>query len=582
LLALAGCMFGVRKCLARRAMRFTSVLLCLLALPGISAPSRAAIIPFTEEFSTGTQNWKNVANADVNHVLSGGVGGVGDGYISVLRTFTANPNSAQTIFRAHDQFNSSNDAFVGDWLAAGVTRFSFWVRHNAASDLTFGTRFATSANSPGANGIGIPTAAPNVWTMIEIPISSANIIAEPPSTFDAVFGLIGNLQISARPGNNLSVPITFDLDRVSIVPEPSTCGLACITGAFGMLILRRRHSYSVLPIGLLAVATSFAPATSTFADTRKCPSESLLTPLPEPLTSFGAASHRGWLYVYGGHVGKTHEHSRDNVRGSFRRQSLSGGDWEELQPGPAVQSPVLVAHENYLYRIGGLTARNAPQDPSDLHSIDAVARFEPGAEDWTPLPSLPEPRSSHDAVVLRDRIYVAGGWQHHGEEGNADWHDSLLELDLSVKEPTRLTWRKLTTTPFKRRAFAMATYNGRVYCLGGMTPDTAFSRRVDIYNPQSDEWSRGPNLPESEMNGFGASAFEIEAQLYVSSLSDKLYRLSEDTSAWQQVAILQQPRFFHRIVPGRNKCVLLIGGADRNSHLDSIIAIRPNLRDRSY
>jgi hypothetical protein len=579
LLALAGVIFATHRCMLGRVIRIRLVLLALFTLLVISASTHAAVIPFTEDFSTGTASWKNASNADVTYAPSGGPGGASDGYISVQRTFTANPNSAQTIFRGQDQFDSSGDAFVGNWLAAGITRFSYWVRHNAASDLTFGTRFATSANSPGANGIGTPiNAPPNVWTMVEIPISPADISPEPPSTFNAVFGSIGNLQISVRPGNNLNTQIAFDLDRVTIVPEPATYGMLCLAAAVGMLIARYRRSNSIMPIAVLTAAISFAQAFPAFADTNSEPT-SVLTPLPEPLTSFGAASHRGWLYVYGGHVGETHEHSRDNVRGSFRRQSLSGGKWEELPPGPAVQSPALVAHGNYLYLIGGLTARNAPQDPSDLHSIDSVARYEPDAGMWKPLPSLPEPRSSHDAVILGDCIYVAGGWKHHGEEGNADWHDSLLVLDLSVNDPAGLKWRKLSTTPFKRRAFAMATHNGRVYCLGGMTPDTAFSGRVDIYDPQNDTWSRGPSLPESEMNGFGASAFGIDGRLYVSSLSDKLLCLAEDENDWQPVASIQQPRFFHRIVPGNKNFVLLIGGADRDSHLDSITAIRSGRRD---
>jgi hypothetical protein len=378
----------------------------------------------------------------------------------------------------------------------------------------------------------------------------------------------------------LNVPLTFDLDRVTIVPEPATLGW-CVAAGLGMLFVRRRFSRRPLLIALLVGAASFAPMADTFAETNR-ETEGAFTPLPEPLASFGAASHRGWLYVYGGHVGKQHEHSRDNVRGTFRRQPLSGGKWEELPAGPPVQSAALVAHGDFLYRIGGLTARNAPAEASDLQSIDSVARYKPEAGLWEPVASLPEPRSSHDAVVLRDRIYVAGGWKHHGEEGDADWHDSLLVLDVSVKNNAELQWKVLTTTPFKRRAFALATHNGHVYCLGGMTPDTAFSRQVDIYDPQCNQWSRGTDLPESEMNGFGASAFEVEGRLYVSSLSDKLLCLSEDGHEWQPVAELKQPRFFHRIVPGSKSCVLLIGGADHDSHLDSIIAIRPTQRDQAF
>ena len=268
LLGMAGCTLAASALAARRGARFNGVLLALLAVLGIPAPTNAAVIPFTEDFSTGTANWKNSANADATYVPSGGVGGVSDGYISVQRTFTANPTSAQTIFRGQDQFNSSSDAFVGNWLAAGVTHFSFWVRHNAASDLTFGTRFATSANSPGANGLGSPTAAPpNVWTMVEIPVSPAVITPEPPSSFDVIFGSIGNLQISARPGNNLNVPLTFDLDRVTIVPEPATLGLWCIAAGFGILFVRRRFSPRPLLVALLVGATSFAPAAVTFAET---------------------------------------------------------------------------------------------------------------------------------------------------------------------------------------------------------------------------------------------------------------------------------------------------------------------------
>ncbi len=216
-----------------------------LALALLGQHSALAVtVPFTEDYSTNDADWKDVANGNVDYFAAGGIGG--SGYISTVRTFTANPTTAQTVFRAHDSFDSSGDAFVGNWQSAGVTEFSHWIRHDAATELSFSTRFATSANSPGANAVsslGL-IAQPNVWTEIVIPISPAAIAPEgPPSVFDDVFQNLGNLQVTARPTDdgNLNTPIRFDLDRVSIVPEPTSSAL--LAGAALVLAgYRRRRS----------------------------------------------------------------------------------------------------------------------------------------------------------------------------------------------------------------------------------------------------------------------------------------------------------------------------------------------------
>src|SRR5262245_33893211 len=102
--------------------------------------------------------------------------------------------------------------------------------------------------------------------------------------------------------------------------------------------------------------------------------------LPEAIASFGAAQVGPWVYVFGGHVGKQHEHSTDNVVGSFRRVNLDTNAWEELPSGPPLQGTALVAaSDGSVYRIGGLAARNAPGAAEDLHSTASVQRFDPKA-----------------------------------------------------------------------------------------------------------------------------------------------------------------------------------------------------------
>jgi hypothetical protein len=86
-------------------------------------------------------------------------------------------------------------------------------------------------------------------------------------------------------------------------------------------------------------------------------------PLPQAVSSFGAAVSDGWLYVYGGHCAKTHNYSTEAVLGTFYRVSLSSpGAWQKLPDGPPVQGLALVAHGDKIYRIGGMQPRNKPGD----------------------------------------------------------------------------------------------------------------------------------------------------------------------------------------------------------------------------
>jgi streptogramin lyase len=45
----------------------------------------------------------------------------------------------------------------------------------------------------------------------------------------------------------------------------------------------------------------------------------------------------------------------------------------------------------------------------------ACARFDPATKSWEELPPLPEPRSSHDVVVIDNQVIVVGGWALDGK-----------------------------------------------------------------------------------------------------------------------------------------------------------------------
>src|SRR5262249_30844173 len=147
-----------------------------------------------------------------------------------------------------------------------------------------------------------------------------------------------------------------------------------------------------------------------------------LAPLPETVTSFGAVTADGWLYAFGGHKGERHEYSAEMVSGSFHRLRLADGrSWEALASAAPGQGQPLVAHRGFIYRIGGMAARNHEGEKQDLFSMTLAQRFDPRRGQWEDIAALPAPRSSHDAVVLNDKLYVAGGWQLTGGTNKPVW-----------------------------------------------------------------------------------------------------------------------------------------------------------------
>jgi hypothetical protein len=325
---------------------------------------------------------------------------------------------------------------------------------------------------------------------------------------------------------------------------------------------------ALLGLTLATIAATWSAAEPAVISPTPEQTAGVLPPLPEPLASFGAAVADGWLYVYGGHIGEEHEHSAANLSPHFRRIQLDGRrQWQELPMQTHLQGLPLVAHSGKIYRIGGLNNRNATKvDVEDPHSTDEFAAYDPDTNQWAALVPLPTARSSHNAVVIGDRLYVVGGWKLEGKSPSA-WQIDALVYDF---KDVKAGWQKLPTPAFKRRALAAGVWKGKLVAIGGIDEKGKPSLRVDVFDPQSAAWSQGPKLPGTGMAGFGASACTLDGNLYVSGLRGILYRLNLTGSAWEKAGKLETPRFFHQLVPGSNESSLAVGGASINGHVATI------------
>ncbi|MEO1617205.1 MAG: hypothetical protein AAFV88_15245 [Planctomycetota bacterium] len=306
--------------------------------------------------------------------------------------------------------------------------------------------------------------------------------------------------------------------------------------------------------------------------------DSGLAELPEEVTSFGAAIAGETLYVYGGHTGGAHSYSTKEQSNRLWSLDLKDDDaaWTKVSTDDRLQGLAMVAYGNDLIRIGGFTAMNDAGEEQDLQSQSRVARFDAASKTWSDLAPLPEPRSSTDAAVLGDRVYVFGGWKLHSDSDETTWHQTAYSLDLSSNDAK---WEALPEAPFQRRALSVAAFDGKLYAIGGMQSRGGPTTKVSVYDPETQSWAEAPALPGEGMTGFGSAAFALndgpKTGLYVSTYDGGVHRLTAGADAWETVAEIEPARFFHRMVPWKG-VLLVIGGANMESgkftHIDRVQA----------
>jgi len=214
------------------------IAVCSLAtLVGTSISAAGPTVPFTEAFTQSSSNWYNGSGvAPVGWTAGGGPDG--SPFASTAFSFADSaPNSTPILFRAQDEFGSSDGAFVGDWVTAGVIGLNASVRHDAGVPLNFFVRFAGPANFPGANHVFVIPVPSGTWTDLSATLPNPNLVFEGPFTYNQVFGNVGHVQIGVSTPAGLAGAVgtfTFDLDNVGIVPEPASLALlgigACVIG----------------------------------------------------------------------------------------------------------------------------------------------------------------------------------------------------------------------------------------------------------------------------------------------------------------------------------------------------------------
>lgn len=319
-----------------------------------------------------------------------------------------------------------------------------------------------------------------------------------------------------------------------------------------------------LAFGLSATAHAEQPVVNQGTDgpaQAKASDEVKLPVLPVEITSFGAAKSGDSLYVFGGHTGGAHSYSNKAQNNKLLKLDLKdlAAGWKEISTGERLQGLGMVAHGNRLVTVGGFTAMNEAGEKQNLRSQSNVRVYDLVKNQWSDLPSLPEPRSSHDAAMIGDVVYVVGGWNMQGSDSTT-WHTTAWSMDLSAPSPT---WTEIAKPPFVRRAVAAVAHSGKLFVIGGMNEKGSTTKEVAVFDPASKSWKEVAEIQgEESMAGFGASGWSVGGKLMVTTFEGAIESWNETLGCWEMKGKTKDARFFHRMLPLDDQRLVSIGGAN--------------------
>jgi N-acetylneuraminic acid mutarotase len=207
------------------------------------------------------------------------------------------------------------------------------------------------------------------------------------------------------------------------------------------------------------------------------------------------------LYLLGGRGDKPVE--------KYNPQSKS---WTKM-----VDSPIEMHHfqaityQNEAYVLGAFTGKYPHETP-----IENIWIYNPIKNEWRKGPLIPKERlrGAAGVFVYQDKIYMVCGIQDGHWDGHVTWFD--------VFDPKTNIWSKLPEAPHARDHFQAVVIDDKLYVAGGRRSSAKTKQvfqltevAVDVFDFKSGKWSTLPsnlNLPTARA---GCSAIGLGNQLLI-------------------------------------------------------------------
>ena len=215
--------------------------------------------------------------------------------------------------------------------------------------------------------------------------------------------------------------------------------------------------------------------------------------LPWPAQEIYAAVLRGGLITGGGLVSRRGEplHIEDRVAA----YNPAADAWDVLPSLPEPRHhPMFIATEDDLFVVGGYGRSEA----GEWTNTTTVWTLNGG--DWMGVTPLPTPQAEAVGVATGPVLRLIGG-RTPGGAANGNWNDQADTDRHLMLVPGAPGWETARPLPMARNSAAAALMDGAIWVAGGRTVSGGGTGRLDRYDPGEDRWDTLAPIPPSPETG---------------------------------------------------------------------------------
>ena len=261
-------------------------------------------------------------------------------------------------------------------------------------------------------------------------------------------------------------------------------------------------------------------------------------------------------------------------------ESFAGEEWQRITQLPTKRwefSTAVVADKIYL--IGGSLFENHA-GPFGLSTVEV---YDTQTNTWQRGADMPTPRTNAKAAVVNGTIYVFGGYNSK-DKFLQNWK---MADHVEAYDPLTDTWTRKKKMPISRFYFGLGVVAGKVYLVGGTTGlgegQEQRMDRVDIYDPATDTWAKGPKMPTRRDPGgvavvsdriyvIGGEGWPLPKEWGAGEFLGSIEEYDPINRQWRKKKdLLEVKNWFSSVVVGDAIC--LIGGYTREGGLQEVATV---------
>jgi len=177
--------------------------------------------------------------------------------------------------------------------------------------------------------------------------------------------------------------------------------------------------------------------------------------------------------------------------GVEKTNAVAVNSWTIKEPMQKARGRLGVAVvDRKIYAIGGDSGYFFGQSPNTYSFLGTFQyesvneQYDPELDEWTFKAPMPTPRYHFAVAVYQNKIYCIGGLTSCG-------NSSSVETGITeVYDPATDTWETKMSMPTSRLRLDANVVNGKIYVIGGHTFNNYTTMNLcEVYDPDTDSWT---------------------------------------------------------------------------------------------